>query len=302
MLIGCNGLIGERLTKQLLQQGKTVVGYSRSRPVITHPNFAFYSAELSELSIMIRVMQYYQVEAVIHNAALSHPKMAENNPYKMFQINLIGVLNSIEAASVTNVKRFLFCSAAGVYGNNVSCSISETAPLKSQCAYDSSKIAAEEVVKNYGIECGILRIGFVYGPGRTHECPIAMLLRDVQKTGKAHWNSGSDQHLDYIHIEDTIAGMIGAVNAPALHYKIYNLGGGQFTPFNNVIDIVRTLYPSADIQVGPGGLGYDDIGCMDNSRAREDFGYEPSMPLESGVKGYAQWLLEKDGCRNIARA
>ena len=294
MLIGCTGLIGSALTRRMLEEGYRVIGYSRGDVKIEHPNFISCQGELSELSTMVRIMQRYQVDTVIHNAALSHPKMAQDNPYKMFQINLVGVINSIEAASISKVKRYLFSSAAGVYGNNISDPIYETAPLQSECAYDSSKIAAEEVVKNYGLECAVLRIGFVYGPGRVHECPIAMLVREVQATGKANWPSGRDQYLDFIHIDDTVDGFIGAIAAPKLNYKIYNLGGGRLTPYQDVIKIVNKLYPQAQISVGPGGLGYDDIGRMDNSRALEDFGYVPKVSLEQGIEGYAQWLKTQE--------
>lgn len=292
MLIGCTGLIGTALTKRLIQEGYCVVGYSRSRPQIEDEHFFSYQGELSELSTMIRIMQRHNVDTVIHNAALSHPKMAQGNPYKMFQINLLGVLNSIEAASVANVNRYLFASAAGVYGNNVSDPILEDMPLKSECAYDSAKIAAEEVVKNYGIECGILRIGFVYGPGRVHECPIAMLLREVRKNGMVKWQSGADQYLDYIYLDDAIEGFVGAVGATRLQHKIYNLGGGRLTPYHDVVSIVQKLYPEANIQIGPGGLGYDDIGRMDNSRAQEDFGYVPRVTLEEGIRVYNDWIIK----------
>ena len=210
MLIGCNGLIGKNLTEKLLAKGDTVIGYSRSKSKITHPNFIHYNGELSELSTLVRIMTLHKVDTVIHNAALSHPKMSADNPYKMFMINLSGVLNSIEAASIASVKRYIFSSAAGVYGNNISNPIYEDTLLKSECAYDSSKIAAEEVVKNYGIECAILRIGFVYGPGRIHECPIAMLINEILSKGYVDWNSGRNQLLDFIYIDDVINGFIGA--------------------------------------------------------------------------------------------
>lgn len=212
----------------------------------------------------------------------------------MFQINLVGVINSIEAASISKVKRYLFSSAAGVYGNNISDPIYETAPASIRVRVRLCKNRGGRSGKNYGLECAVLRIGFVYGPGRVHECPIAMLVREVQATGKANWPSGRDQYLDFIHIDDTVDGFIGAIAAPKLNYKIYNLGGGRLTPYQDVIKIVNKLYPQAQISVGPGGLGYDDIGRMDNSRALEDFGYAPKVSLEQGIEGYAQWLKTQE--------
>lgn len=77
MLIGCTGLIGSALTRRMLEEGYRVIGYSRGDVKIEHPNFISCRGELSELSTMVRIMQRYQVDTVIHNAALSHPKMAQ---------------------------------------------------------------------------------------------------------------------------------------------------------------------------------------------------------------------------------
>ena len=114
MLIGSNGLLGTAVTHKLLKAGYEVIGYSRSQSPIEEKGFTFYAGDLSEYGTLARIMKKHNVKTVIHNAALSHPKMAQGNAYKMFQINLVGVLNALEAATLTDVDRFVFTSAAGV--------------------------------------------------------------------------------------------------------------------------------------------------------------------------------------------
>ena len=176
-------------------------------------------------------------------------------------------------------------------GNNKSDPIYETAPLCSECAYDSAKIAAEEAVKNYGIDNAILRIGFIYGPGRITECPIAMLINEILDKGSVKWEHGIDQYLDYIYLSDAADGVIRAALAKNLNHKIYNLGGNRLTPYSSIVQIVEGLYPNTSIQIGNGGLGYDDIGRMDISRAQKDFGYMPRVSLEEGIEIYNKWLV-----------
>lgn len=293
MVIGSNGLLGTAVTERLLEKGCEVIGYSRGKSEIKAEGFTYYLGDLSEYGTLARIMKKHRVKTVIHNAALSHPKMAVGNAYKMFQVNLVGVLNALEAATLTDVERFVFASAAGVYGNNQSDPIYETAPLQSECAYDSAKIAAEEAVKNYGMENAILRLGFIYGPGRITECPIAMLINDILDHGQADWPTGLDQYLDYIYLDDAVDGVVGAALATNLNHKIYNIGGGRMTPYSDVVKIVQELYPDAVIRVGKGGLGYDDIGRMDNSRAAADFDYEPRVSLEQGIAEYSQWIRDR---------
>lgn len=291
MVIGSNGLLGTEVCRKLLQQDCEVIGYSSRKSSIEARGFTFYAGDLNEYGTIARIMKKHAIDVVIHNAALSHPKMAQGNSYKMFKVNLTGVLNSLEASVLTDVGRFVFISAAGVYGNNKSDPIYETAPLCSECAYDSAKIAAEEAVKNYGIDNAILRIGFIYGPGRITECPIAMLINEILDKGSVKWEHGIDQYLDYIYLSDAADGVIRAALAKNLNHKIYNLGGNRLTPYSSIVQIVEGLYPNTSIQIGNGGLGYDDIGRMDISRAQKDFGYMPRVSLEEGIEIYNKWLV-----------
>lgn len=70
----------------------------------------------------------------------------------------------------------------------------------------------------------------------------------------------------------------------------YNIGGGEVIPYTRIIDKARKLFPTAPIHVGPGDLGYDNLGALSVQRAFEDFGWKPRFSIEQGMEQYMNWL------------
>lgn len=81
----------------------------------------------------------------------------------------------------------------------------------------------------------------------------------------------------------TFNGLIGV-------HAEYNIGGGEVIPYTRIIDKARKLFPTAPIHVGPGDLGYDNLGALSVQRAFEDFGWKPRFSIEQGMEQYMNWL------------
>ena len=84
------------------------------------------------------------------------------------RINVLGTEQVLAAAAAAGVKRFVFCSTAGIYGQRLDGMTDETAPPQPWNGYERSKHAAEESLRTraaeLGIEYVILRPAVVYGP------------------------------------------------------------------------------------------------------------------------------------------
>lgn len=156
--------------------------------------------------------------------------------------------------------------------------------------YGATKVACEELVRNYGLDSVSLRVGFVYGPGRVNECPVNMILSTLLKEGKVDWDHGSEQMLDFIYIEDCVEAIAKISLADHNPHAEYNIGGGEVIPYTRIIDKARKLFPTAPIHVGPGDLGYDNLGALSVQRAFEDFGWKPRFSIEQGMEQYMNWL------------
>lgn len=290
LLIGGNGLIGTKLVEYLCKKGEMVISYSLHQPVDKVKGCVYVQGDITEYGTLNMILKNYAVDRIIHNAGISHPKMFIDNPYKIYRTNVTGVLTSLEAARNYGISRYVYISSGAVYGNVHYNMIDEKCPLHSENPYGATKVACEELVRNYGLDSVSLRVGFVYGPGRVNECPVNMILTSAMETGKVEWQHGRDQMLDYIYIDDVVDAIAKIALSNCIPQKEYNVGGGEVIPYSRIIKKAREMFPEAIIEVGDGDLGYDNLGALSIQRAYKDFGWKPRIPIEEGMELYAEWL------------
>lgn len=282
--------IGTRLSAYLADHGEEVFSYSLHSPSQKHPGVHYIQGDVTDYGTLNMLLKQNHIDRIIHNAGVSHPKMFRDNPYKIYRTNVNGVLTSLEAARNYGVDRYVYISSGAVYGNVHYDVVDETIPLHAENPYGATKVACEELVRNYGLDSVSLRVGFVYGPGRVNECPVNMILSTLLKEGKVDWDHGSEQMLDFIYIEDCVEAIAKISLADHNPHAEYNIGGGEVIPYTRIIDKARKLFPTAPIHVGPGDLGYDNLGALSVQRAFEDFGWKPRFSIEQGMEQYMNWL------------
>lgn len=102
------------------------------------------------------------IHAIVHLAALLEENSGKK---KLFEANVEGTKNLLEAAELERVPRIVFLSTAGVHGG-ISGKINEEAKIAPVTAYEESKAAAEKIVLQYQetISVTILRSALVLGP------------------------------------------------------------------------------------------------------------------------------------------
>ena len=293
LLIGSNGLIGVNLVNYLCDMGEELICFSSRPPANPVKGCTYVQGDITEYGTINMVLKNYKVDRIIHNAAVSHPKLYVDNPYKIYRTNVTGTLTALEAARNYGVERFIYMSSSAVYGNVSMDVLTEDVTLFAENPYGATKIACEHLVRCYGLDSTSLRIGHVYGPARKFECPINMLLMDCIKKGEVNWDHGIEQRLDYIFVQDVVKAVVKAAFASHLPHAEYNVGGGgEVTPFSRIVDKVQTLYPTVPINIGPGDLGYDNLGALCVDRATADFGWKPEVSIEEGIEIYNKWLIE----------
>ena len=290
LIIGGNGLVGTRLVKYLCEMGEEVISFSAHAPAQEVKGCVYVQGDVTEYGTLNMLLKNYPVERILHNAAVSHPKLFRDNPYKIYRTNVLGTMISLEAARNYGISRYLYMSSGAVYGNISMDTVTEEVPVHAENPYGATKVACEELVRNYGLDAASLRIGFVYGPGRKYECPINQILTDCMKKGEVNWEHGRDQKLDYIYLEDCVKAIAAIAMAEKLPHTEYNVGGGEIVPYTRVIQKAEKLYPEVKISIGDGDLGYDNLGALSVERAAKDFGWRPEVCIEEGMERYNDWL------------
>jgi UDP-glucuronate 4-epimerase len=183
LVTGCKGFIGSALARRLAAEGRPVIGMDRAPPGEDTP-FPSVQADLADIHRLYATLIEHRVDRLVHGGALSGPMLARDNPHLMFEINVRGTMNILEAARVTGVRRVVFLSSIMAYGEHpVEVPVTEDTPLRACDPYGSSKICSEAILRAYAAGHGLdgvsLRLAGVYGPGRTTDCLIRLILENV---------------------------------------------------------------------------------------------------------------------------
>ncbi|WP_345207615.1 GDP-mannose 4,6-dehydratase [Chryseobacterium ginsengisoli] len=147
LITGINGFTGKYLSDHFTTQGYEVFGIVNNN---NNSEKNIFSCNLLEKDKLSQIINQLQPNIVIHLAAISfvgHPNIED-----FYSVNVIGTQNLLEAIknnSSANTKKVILASSATVYGNQDHYELSETMCPNPNNHYGISKLAMEQVAKNY---------------------------------------------------------------------------------------------------------------------------------------------------------
>lgn len=144
---GGTGFIGRHLTERLAAEGVEVVLIARSvREEMNTSGTTFVASDLSDPAVLRKA--FTGCDAVAHCAGINR----EIGEQTYRRVHIEGTRNVVEAAKQAGVKKLALMSFLRARPNCGS-------------AYHESKWAAEELMRNSGLDYTILRASMVYGRG-----------------------------------------------------------------------------------------------------------------------------------------
>jgi UDP-glucose 4-epimerase len=130
-------------------------------------------------------------------------------------------------------------------------------------AYPASKIAAENELRNSGLNWSILRLGFVYGDGDGHLASVPPIV------ARFKWHPAKTFSL--VHQRD-VAGAVELALTGAMDGHIVNICDDAPTTLYEMASLIGSpIEPSAEPLTDPW------MGRMDGSRLRS-LGFQPTVP------------------------
>ena len=154
--------------------------------------------------------------------------------------------------------------------------------------YGASKLMLEGYLSAYGSSYGLsscaLRFSNIYGPRSLHKgSVVAAFFKQVLAEQQPVVYGDGSQTRDYLYVGDLVeairVAMLSDVTGP------YQLGSGHGTTLNELLAAMRTvtgLPIEVDYQDFRAGEVRDTWCQVDKARA--GFGYDPSTPLEEGLR------------------
>ncbi len=312
LITGGLGFLGSNLCYEFLKENKTkVIAYDVSYRVPKFLNefeddedFIFVKGDITDVCNLTETVKNYDVTEIIHTATLMDDRASIQRPYQFLRTNIFGGINVLEIARILRLRRVVVISSRAAYGSYPPSEgpLREDFVLRPYAFYGASKASIDLILPLYRTHYktdGIsIRTTGIFGPGQGEggmgfvgiTTSIYNMLVSVLQGKPFVLGSGGDHLLEFCYVKDLVRGIRLILEAGSVKHPIYNVSFGKQYTISAVGDMIKELLPQSNIHIGPGKLpGVELRAALDISRAREEFGYEPS-PIKESIKDFINYL------------
>jgi len=298
-------MLGLEVARQLRHLGMKVHRCDRA-PVEVEDGEQFTQCDLADKAAVRKACE--GCEAVVHLGGVSGPGFVFDPPVPagvVAETNIIGTMNVLEAARELGLKRVVYASSVIVYWpvdrarSWPTDTLAEDAPLDATETYGASKIAGEHLCRSYSamgaVDCVSLRIGWVYGPGRTTGCPVKAMLQGIAL------DTPIDHRRDFVYVEDVARAIINATLREQEFGGIsINVGGSHVTQGDVEKAVQQATGKTLEQKERLSTTVDPALPAMCLKAAKKELGYTPRVSIKEGAWRYAEHLKVVKEARNIS--
>jgi len=316
LVTGGAGYIGGHMVLGLLDAGEEPVvidNMSNGFPWAIPHGVRCVVGDSGDYETVVRVMQKYNVDAVIHFAARLITPEFYDDPLEYYHANTAKSRTLLSAVQNLGVKHFIFSSTAAVYGNPPMNPVPESAPLAPISPYGRSKLMVETMLQDVAsvrdLQFVALRYFNVagsdpsgrYGQSSTKNTLLVQIAAQValgirpyiEIYGNDYPTSDGTCVRDYIHVTDLIDAHLAALQ----HLRagggsfIANCGYGRGYSVKQVLDMTeRVSGRSFERRIGPRRRGDAVEVVAEANLIRAKLGWRPHYDdLATIVEHALQW-------------
>jgi len=265
--------------------------------VIQDSRIDFIHGSVNDAPLMRELVK--SVDVIVHFAAESHVDRSINSAREFVVTNVLGTQTLLEAALHGGVKRFLHVSTDEVYGSISEGSTSESALLRPNSPYASSKASSDLIVRSYvqtfGLDCVITRCSNNFGP---FQFPEKLLPRFITNLidGKNVPVYGTGMNVrDWLHVEDHCRGIQLAIEN-GKSGDVYNIGGGTEATNLELTQMILNFFNvgTERIEFVEDRLGHDFRYSVDWMKISDELGYKPQISLTKELPNLIQWYVDHE--------
>ena len=321
LVTGGAGYIGSHVCKALAVRGFNPVSYDNlcsgnKNHVLWGP---LEIGDVRDETRLAEVIKLHRPEAIMHFAALIQVGESIVNPSKYYDNTVFGSFCLLNVARQHNIRQMVFSSTAAVYGIPNSDIISEDHPLRPVNPYGHTKLAMENMIRDYAaaynLSYAILRyfnaagadmsgeIGSAYKVD-THIIPLLMSiasgnLKEISIFGTDYPSPDGTAVRDYIHVQDLAEAHILALLHIREHHSrlTLNIGTGEGHTVQEVVNMARRITKhSIPTRSSPRRSGDPHKLVADATQARNLLNWQPLYSdLPTIVSSAWQWQQKKMG-------
>ncbi|MCK4361218.1 MAG: NAD-dependent epimerase/dehydratase family protein [Bacteroidales bacterium] len=310
LIIGSVGQIGSELTLELrkIYGNDNVVATGRktkpSEKLLNSGPFEFFDTTGKEK--LIEICKKYKIDAIVNMAAILSAT-GEEKPMLAWHVNMNGLISVLEVAREMNMEQVLVPSSIAVFGPEtpVDNTPQETI-LRPTTMYGVTKVAGELLgdyyVRRFGLDVRGLRYpGIISNEtlpgGGTTDYAVAIYYEAI-KHKKYTCFVKEDTRLPMMYMPDCLKATIDLMQADfskLKHHSDFNVGAMSFS-VGELADSIKKYIPDFEIKYEPDfrqAIADSWPNSVDDSAAREEWGWKPSYDLDSMTQDMLKVIGEK---------
>src|SRR6201989_3562316 len=249
LVTGAAGFIGFHVARQLLAEGRDVVGLdslnhyydpalkrARLNMLRENPQFDFVQTDLSDRPSVASLFARHRFEVVVHLAAQAGVRHSIDHPHAYVDANLEGFVNVLEGCRHNQCRHLIYASSSSVYGSNTKLPFSVDDRTDHPVSlYAATKKANELMAFSYShlyrLPVTGLRFFTIYGPWGRPDMAIFLFTKALIEGAPVKLFNYGRMRRDFTYIDDAtriVLGLIDRVpvaeNSGSAPARIYNIG------------------------------------------------------------------------------
>jgi UDP-glucuronate 4-epimerase len=319
LVTGAAGFIGFHVARQLLAEGRDVVGLdslnsyydpalkqSRLNILRADSRFGFVQTDLADRPSMGRLFAKHRFPVVVHLAAQAGVRHSIDHPHAYADANLEGFVNVLEGCRHNGCRHLVYASSSSVYGANAKLPFSIDDKTDHPISlYAATKKANELMAYSYShlyrLPVTGLRFFTIYGPWGRPDMAIFMFAKAIVEGTPIRLFNHGKMRRDFTHIDDVTRVVLRLVDripedgesagrAPA---RIYNVGNHRPEELMHVVALLEKELGRAAVKdmlpMQPGDVieTFADVGDL-----MRDVGFSPRTSIEDGIRDFVAWYRD----------
>jgi UDP-glucose 4-epimerase len=287
-LIGGAGFVGSSLAKKL--DNTTIIDIARPKE-----GRYIYPIDVSAAKSIAGVFSWFKPDIVYYMAAMIRSEECRLDPVGASNVNIQGLVNTLQACVNVGVKRVIYSSTVHVYANVREDAVAEDTHIPfPDHIYPCTKLVGEQLIKSfhslYGLPYTILRYGVVCGPRGHSDMVVHSFINKFINDETLVIEGDGTIKRNFVYIDDLVRGNILALD-PKAKNETFNICDDRIVTIQEIVDIVSTLEdkPIKVKAVKERKGDFKGIRVL-NNKAWDVLGWKPTVTLEDGIKNYYQWI------------
>ena len=315
LITGGAGFIGSNLVEKFLAQNNEVVvldNFSTGKrenlaAFADNKAFTLIEGDIRNMSDCQKALD--GVEYVLHEAALGSVPRSIKDPMTSTEVNILGFVNMLYAASQSKVKRFVYAASSSTYGDSKTLPKQEDVIGKPLSPYAITKYVNELYAENFHNLYGIGTIGLRYfnvfgrrqDPHGAYAAVIPKFVINLLRHEPIKINGDGSYSRDFTYIDNVLQANELALLAenPQAVNTVYNTACGSRTTLNELFEYLKAELTEFDPAVanaeaihGPERSGDIPHSLADISKAAGLLGYKPTHSVKEGLHECCKWYAE----------